>query len=281
MKKFTFLFLMIFFFLHAEEKPVFLKKKWETKKVLNVPESVIFDKKRKRIYVANINGKPSEKDGNGFISILDLSGNVKKLKWIKGLDAPKGMGISGKRLFVTDISVVVEIDIPSSKIVNRYPINGKFLNDITVGKDGTIYISDWHDNSIYLIKEGKFELFLKSEKLNTPNGLLFKDEKLYIASTGGSDMKEVDIKTKKIRNIVIVGGRPDGIVDAGNGNFIISSWNGEVSYISNNLKVTKLLNTVKEKINSADIEYVKKNKLLLVPTFFDNRVVAYEVLESK
>jgi hypothetical protein len=39
----------------------------------------------------------------------------------------------------------------------------------------------------------------------------------------------------------------------------------------------EVLNTREEKINAADIDYILRDNLLLVPTFFDNRVVAYEV----
>ena len=42
-------------------------------------------------------------------------------------------------------------------------------------------------------------------------------------------------------------------------------------------KVIVLIDTTSSKINSADLEYIKTKKLLLIPTFFDNRVVAYEV----
>jgi hypothetical protein len=38
-----------------------------------------------------------------------------------------------------------------------------------------------------------------------------------------------------------------------------------------------LLNTSTEKINAADIKYIPANHLLLVPTFLDNRVMAYEI----
>jgi len=55
-------------------------KVWETKKVPKTPESVLYDQIRDQIYVSNINGKPTEKDGNGFISLLDREGNIKNLK---------------------------------------------------------------------------------------------------------------------------------------------------------------------------------------------------------
>ena len=69
--------------------------------------------------VANINGGPSDKDGNGFISRISPEGEVIALKWIDGaaesvtpftLNAPKGMALTGDRLFVADIDVVRVFD---------------------------------------------------------------------------------------------------------------------------------------------------------------------------
>jgi len=42
-------------------------------------------------------------------------------------------------------------------------------------------------------------------------------------------------------------------------------------------EIKTLLNTVKEKINSADIELIQEKNLLIIPTFFDNRIVCYEI----
>ena len=44
--------------------------------------------------------------------------------------------------------------------------------------------------------------------------------------------------------------------------------------------ITTLLDTRDEKINNADIAYNKESKMLFVPTFFDNRVVAYKLVKQ-
>ena len=94
------------YFIH--EKLEFL---WESKDDLRVPESVCYDDARNKIYVSNIDGKPSEKDGNGFISMLTTEGDIMNLKWVDGLDAPKGMGIHKGSLFVADIDNLRIIDL--------------------------------------------------------------------------------------------------------------------------------------------------------------------------
>jgi len=45
-------------------------------------------------------------------------------------------------------------------------------------------------------------------------------------------------------------------------------------------KINVLIDTTASKINSADLGYIKSRRLLLIPTFFDNRVVAYKVEEK-
>ncbi|WP_292713041.1 hypothetical protein [Mesorhizobium sp.] len=62
---------------------------------LEQPESAFFDAAGKRIIVSNIVGNPSEADGNGYLSILSLDGKMVAQHWTDGMDAPKGMAISG------------------------------------------------------------------------------------------------------------------------------------------------------------------------------------------
>src|SRR5688572_23259135 len=75
----------------TEVSPVSLKLKWETDTSLTTCESVIYDKQRDVLYVANINGDASTKDGNGFISKVSMDGKVTEAQWVKGIDAPKGL----------------------------------------------------------------------------------------------------------------------------------------------------------------------------------------------
>ena len=53
-----------------------ITKKWTTKKLFKVPESVLYNAAHDIVYVANINGEPIAKDRNGFISKLDLNGEI-------------------------------------------------------------------------------------------------------------------------------------------------------------------------------------------------------------
>ena len=75
---------------------------WETDKVFELPESVIYDPKNDVLYVSNITDHPFKKDGTGYISKIGLDGSIIK-KWIDKLNAPKGLTISNDKLFIADV----------------------------------------------------------------------------------------------------------------------------------------------------------------------------------
>ena len=50
-----------------------------------------------------------------------------------------------------------------------------------------------------------------------------------------------------------------------------------VRRVSKSGKVTVLLDTTAQKIQSADLEYVAHKRMLVIPTFFHNKVVAYRI----
>jgi sugar lactone lactonase YvrE len=254
---------------------------WATDTTLRTPESVLFDAERKILYVANINGMPTDKDKNGFISKVTIDGKIDKLEWVKGFDAPKGMGIYKNKLYVTDISKVVEIDIEKGKIVKTYNVpDAKFLNDITVDSAGVVYISDSETNKIHTLTNGKVAVWLDKD-LNKPNGLLVEKDRILVTSMGSADFKAIDLKTKTATGIATEIGAGDGLIYFGKpGHFIVSDWNGTVFLVEPNGTKTTLIDSKADKINSADIGFIQDGNILLVPTFFKNSVVAYKVTHN-
>lgn len=249
---------------------------WETKTDLKTPESLVYDSNNDILYVSNVNSKPWEKDNNGFISKMNLKGDIIEANWIKGLSAPKGMGVYKDKLYVTDIDELIEIDIKKGAIAQRYPVAGsKKLNDITVDKSGTVYFSDNGDAAIYALKKGKVELFLKSAELGNINGLFVQGTTLFAGL--GNKVVSINTETKALKPFVENTGNIDGIVATGKGSYLISDWTGHVYEIKEGQKPVLLLDTTPLQINAADIEFVEKESILLVPTFFKDNVVAYKV----
>ncbi len=255
-----------------------LTKRWETDTLLRTPESVIFDQKMGTFYVSCIGAvPPNAKDKDGYIAKVDQQGKIMNLNWIKGFNGPKGMAIKGDTLYVTDISEIVMINITSSKIVKRIPIKGaKFLNDIDIDAAGNLYISDSDTNTLYSYDGKTVKPMLNNEDLGGPNGIYNEADRLVMASFGKGQVYTVAKSDNKIeiKTDSLPGG--DG-VEAFRDGYLVSNWNGEVYYINKDWKKNLLLDTKSNKLNAADIEFVTSQNLLLVPTFFGNRVTAYDV----
>lgn len=254
---------------------------WETDTLLTTCESALFDSVLGVIFVSNINNNPWDLDSNGFISTIDTTGNILELKWVEGgLSGPKGMGIHKGKLYVNDIDRLVEIDIASQKLINSYHVGGEpNLNDITVSDEGVVYSSGSSSNTIYRLQDGKFDTLHVEQEFNRLNGLLAQKEGVYYISSGASNFGLYDLNTSTTTVLAEDFGNGDGIIRLENNDFIVSDWKGQIFYINHlNWKSKRLLDTRSEGVFSADIGYIPEHKMLLVPTFFGNKVVCYRVI---
>jgi len=115
------------------------------------PESVKYDADQDVWFVSNMLGYGSAKDGAGYIvripagplgppTIFITSGRNGAV-----LDAPKGMTIHGDTLWVADIDVLRGFDrhtgAPLATVDFRSQ-HAQLLNDVTVGRDGRLYVTD-------------------------------------------------------------------------------------------------------------------------------------------
>ena len=258
-----------------------LSRLWETDKTLTTSESVLYDKANDVLYVSCINGTPPDKkDNDGFISRVGLDGKIRDLKWVTGLNGPKGMGLSGTTLYVADIDQLVSIDVTSGKIAKRWKVDGaSFLNDVYVADDGKVYFTDSNTSTVYALTDGKVNTVVQDTALGGCNGILVEGNTAYLAGYMSGKVCRLDLNTKVVETVVseIPGG--DGMERFGDA-LMVSNWNGQVYHISNNGDVTLLLDSQDAKLNSADFEVIPEKNLLLVPTFFGNTVTAYELIKN-
>ena len=266
---------------NTEEKSANVKLDlvWQTDTVLLTPESVLADENENVLYVSNMNSNMPANSGNGFISKLDSEGNIIDLKWAEGLNGPKGMGIFEGNLFVADNDELVKIDLNSGEILDKVKIEGNpGLNDVTVGDDGSVYTSGYQSNVIYKVKDGNVESVFEGEDGENFNGLLWEPERMLLITSTGSTFKSIDWATGEATVIATDLGHGDGIVPVGEGDYITSDWRGRVFYIPADGDPITLLDTREDEINAADIDYIADENMLLVPTFYDNRLKAYKVV---
>lgn len=256
---------------------------WIFKENCSNPESVYYDPESELIFVSNVSGEGDKKDGVGHISKLNTEGKVLNPKWIKGLNAPKGMRVHAGKLWVSDIDQVVVIDIEKGMVLKKIDIKGaKFLNDIAIGANGVVYVSDTLTSSIHKIENGKATVFVTGKIFESPNGLLINRGKLYVAAWGLTTdwstkilgrLYSIDLSNKSIKMITKEPlGNLDGLEIDTKGNFIISDWVSGKIYKVNAEGESKVIYSGMKGL--ADIGIIPKKNQILIPYMLNNKVVS-------
>lgn len=251
------------------------------------PESILYSHAHKSFFVSNIaSGNPVETNTVSYISKISADGKTIVAEWVKGLKAPKGLAIVGNNLYVTDVDRVVKIDIRKASISKIFPVAGsKFLNDVAVGKNGVVYISDMLSNIIYRIQHNRLSKLIQDDRVLGANGLLMDGESRLMVARWGSELDPTTFATKVPGDIVAINveipsemvitqsvtGNLDGLAQDNQENLWISDWmNGDVFMMTKSGEAKKVYNFGK---GTADISYAKELNLLLVPQMNQSKLM--------
>ena len=268
----------------ASDSPVL---SWELAGFQN-PESALPDPEADVIYISNVAGEPTGKDGNGYISKVSIDGKMIAGKWVTGLDGPKGLAQTGGKLYVSDIDKLVEIDVKGAKIVAKYDAPGaKFLNDVAADAAGNIYVSDMLTNTIWRLSNGTFEVWLTSDALLNPNGLYVDGQNLIVGAWGKmtdgfatkvpGHLLKVAIAEKTISSLGSGApvGNLDGVAALDDETFLASDWlGGKVYMISRDGKADEILSLGQ---GTADLAYDLASKTAYIPLMKDGKLRAYRI----
>lgn len=237
-------------------------------------EAVRHDARADVYLVANINGEPTGRDDNGFISRVSPRGEVETLRWIDGaagafeLNAPKGMALKGDTLFVADIDVVRAFHRETGEHLQDRPVEGaEFLNDVAVASDGTLYVTDTGPGALYRFEGAEPVAVASGPELGNPNGVDVDGEGVVVVLWGGG-ARRVDPATGAITDLPAPEGtRLDGVVLMDDGSYLVSSWDLEaVLRVAPDGTVSEVLADVPQ---AADIGFDEGRRRVLVPTFAD------------
>jgi sugar lactone lactonase YvrE len=263
---------------------------WETEKIFELPESVIYDSTNEVLYVSNITDHPFKKDGTGYISKIGLDGSIIKKKWIDKLNAPKGLTISKDKLYIADVDELVEVDIASAKITKKYKGYGSVcMNDVTHDKYGNVYVGDTYNDTIYRLNQfGQLPVWYYAPQL-APNGLHIDDDdgNLIVASWGGvmegwgtpelkGSLKSINIHSKKLKNLGSKQiGNLDGIESDGKGAYYVTDWSGAKLYKIKKNGSFKVLKELSK--GAADHEVILDKNMIIVPIMTEGKLVALKI----
>lgn len=241
-------------------------------------ESVVYDKNRGIIYASLIGNK---KVVDGSIAKVGLDGKLIDATFVANLNDPKGIAITKDKLYVSDVTKLVEVDLETGQILKKYTLEGiKFLNDVALDNNGNVFVSDTSTSKIYrLDSQGNFSLWLANDLLDRPNGLLIQDDTMYVASWGkkpeGGRVSKIDMATKTIDTITSVIGNLDGIRVYDKKQMIISDWRSGNIHLVDDKGNTEQILTVGQSVG--DIAYIKEKQLLLLPMNKQSRLLFYKI----
>ena len=260
------------------------------------PESVLWDVEQQVWFVSNINGSPVAKDGNGFISRLTADGAVDSLNFVLGgrggvtLNAPKGMALVGDTLWVADIDALRAFNRKTGAPVATIELGSqaKFLNDVVLGPDGTIYITDSGflvsdagafshpgPDRIFALKGREVSVAAEGAWLQAPNGITWDGGrgKYLVVPFGGNTLLTWAPGSASGDSIGSGPGQQDG-VEVLNGKTIFTSWTDSSVYVMDSTGMRKLISGVN---SPADIGVDQVRGLIAVPLFMENRVEVWKV----
>lgn len=236
-----------------------------------MPESVAVAQDGK-VYVSEIG--EFDKAGDGQISVVGADGNPSA--FATGMDDPKGIDFHGETLFVADNKRVLKVN-PDGKwsvfaAAEAFPATPQFLNDIAVDDAGNVYVSDSGDlkgkgGAIYRIDtQGKVSTVVdsKNPQVLGPNGLLVnpQGELLEVDFVSGT-LYKVDLNSGELTKIAEGLGAADGLVQASDGTYYVSDWEGgKVFSVSQDGQVKLLKDGYAA---AADIALSADGKEILVP----------------
>ncbi|PKP80229.1 MAG: hypothetical protein CVT79_15305 [Alphaproteobacteria bacterium HGW-Alphaproteobacteria-18] len=228
-------------------------------------------------FISNVAGDGSAKAGNGFVSKVGTDGTVLMLRWADGLNAPKGMTVLGDTLYVADIDQIVTFDAHSGTKQDTIPIDGaKMLNDMTVWKD-EVLVSDSGTASIHRLTADGPQLLGYSTDWAGVNGVLGDGDRLLITTMAEGYL--IDFRGADAEDILARGMKnADGVGLVPGGGYLVSSWPGQIHYVSEDGQVTTLQDTQEAGILQNDLSVF--GDVVIVPNWMPGTVTAWRVVRD-
>jgi len=250
------------------------------------PESVLHDEVADVYLVSNINGSPTEADGNGFISAVSPAGEVLALKWIDGttpgvtLNAPKGMAFADQALYVADIDCIRIFDRRTGAPVGEACVDGaSFLNDVAPAIDGGILFTDTGldpsfapsgTDAVYRRVDGEVTVVVADPGLGAPNGVIDTDDGILVVTFMSGEVYRIDSTGGRAMLAPASQRQLDGVVELDDGRILMSSWGDSCIYeLSSDGTMECIVSDLEA---PADIGVDRGRNRVLIPLFNANAV---------
>jgi sugar lactone lactonase YvrE len=256
------------------------------------PENLVYDSASDVILVTNINGDPAQKDGNGFVSRISGDWRNVQLKWIDGLDAPKGIILRGDTVFIADVNAVRLFDRQTGKALAVRQVKGGGLNDLVFDNTGTLYVTDTGPertptvkpdtskdiDAVYRFDGVQAHAIAHGTQLQRPDGIAFDGTSIIVAPLGGNTLYRVDKAGKRTNLLPLANGQLDGLWRMHDGRLLVTSWEGKCIFLVDGDSVTTLMSDID---SPAGVGIDTRRDRLLVSSFNDNRLYSRPMPQPK
>lgn len=250
------------------------------------PGAMARDPETEHLLLANIVGNPTERNNLGFVSRYSAAGIQVRPRFVTGLNAPKGIAVFNRTIWIADIDHVVAASLRNGRIKMKIPCKGaSALTGLAISADGRIYIADPLTNRIYKVYKKKCKVWRDDDELNSPSGLHVDRDRLWVAAWGLTK----DWTNSKLGSLYYINlftneridasrvpfGNLYGITTGPLGDPIVSDWKGSAIW-KVNLKgqKTRLFHKLK---NPGDLLYIKDTGTLVITRIVVNRVIGVRI----
>lgn len=254
---------------------------------LKNPAGFIVDPATGDYFISNENGGPNVRDNNGFITRLDKTGRIDKLKFIEGgtggvtLHSPKGMVILDKILFVSDIDRVRRFDLATGRPLGELDLSAlkvDFLTGLAADGAGLLYIADTGADTILKVdtrRGSKPAVFVRDAALAGPHGLAVNPATGALVAVSWNEGKILEIARDGSIKVLFANsffntrfGNLAGVDFDAYGNMYVSDFSqGKVIRIDPNFRIQ----TIAEFLTTpAAVAIDRRNHLILIPYLSGN-----------
>ncbi len=280
----------------AERKPAFVSYV----DALYGPESVKYDPEQDAFLISNMLGFGSAKDGAGYILRVraeDLGGGVILVESGKNgavLNAPKGMAIHGDTLWVADIDALRGFDRRSGMplaTTDFAPHGAVMLNDVTVGGDGALYVTDTGiemgpagaiyrggDRIFRVGPGGAVSVVAQGPELGQPNGIAWDaaGKRLVVVSFRPFHSEVYAfVPGQAKRTLLLRGkGRFDGLEVLPDGRLLVTAWSDQSLHLVGNGRDERIVVGLSW---PADLGYDSRRNRVAIPQVMLNRVDLWQL----
>lgn len=251
------------------------------------PEAVRHDPGQDVWFVANFGaGGEDPRDADGFISRVRADGQIDRLRFMVGtasapLHMPRGMFIEGDTLWVADVDGVHgfrRVDGRHLAFIDFTMLEPGFLNDVSAGPDGVLYVTDTGAGGrVYRVAGagGRPEVVVESLPA-APNGITWDGDRgaFLLAPWGEGQVVRALTPDGRLDSVVTVpAGRFDGI-ELVPGGILLATQTDSSLWLVERGSPRRIVRT---RGRPADIGYDAARRLVAVPYIALNRVDIWEV----